>query len=114
MIQIRSKDDVSKISHPVLVAGVNKEFDRLPDDYLYPEYGYFIVIEELEELTNPVELNAIISQYTARSLEECLELIEESTGYYQVLLILHADFGLSLFVSAETISLVQLKELFKI
>ena len=58
--------------------------------------------------------DAIISQHTARSLEDCLESIEESTGYYQVLLILHADFGISLFVSVETISLVQLRELFKI
>ena len=114
MIQILSKDDFSKVSDPILVAGITKEFDRLPDGYLYPEYGYFIVIEELKELTNPVELNAIISQYTAHSLEDCLELIEESTDYYQVLLILHADFGVSLFVSVETISLVQLKKLFKI
>ena len=114
MIQILSKDDVSKVSDPVLVAGITKEFNRLPNDYKYPDYGYFIVIEKLEELTNPVELNSIISQHTARSFVHCVELIEEFTDYYQVLLILHADFGVSLFVSAETIALVQLKELFKI
>ena len=112
MIEIRSKDDISKVSDPVLVAGLNKEFDRLPDDYKYPEYGYFIVIEKLEDLTNPVELNAIISQYTAHSIEDCLELIEESRGYYQVLLILHADFGVSLFVSTDQVTIEQLEVLF--
>jgi len=49
--------------------------------------------------------NVIISQHTARSLLDCLELIEESTGYYQVLLILHADFGVSLLVSEELLSI---------
>ena len=112
MIEILSKDDVYKVSDPVLVAGITKEFERLPNDYQYPEYGYFIVIERLEELTNPVELNSIISQHTTHSLEDCLELIEESAGYYQVLLILHADFGISLFMSDKLILIEQLEGLF--
>ncbi len=56
MIQVLSKADVNKIVDPVLRAGVFKEFDRLPDDFQYPEYGYFVVVESVEELTNPVEL----------------------------------------------------------
>jgi len=62
MLEILCKDDVSKISNPVLIAGICEEFERLADDFKYPDYGYFIVIEELDELTNPAELNAIISQ----------------------------------------------------
>ena len=81
-----------------LSQGVLKEFDRLPDDYLYPEYGYFIVIETVEEWNDPVELNALISLYTARSLDECVELVEEFEGYSQMVLILNADFGISLFL----------------
>ncbi len=114
MIEILSRADVEKINDPVLKAGVLKEFDRLPDDYKYPEYGNFIVIEKLEELINPIELNAIITRHTTRPLVDCLELIEEHEGYCQVLLILHADFGLSLFVSEEIISFTQIKDIFKI
>ena len=51
MFIVYNREDVSKITDPVLREGVEKEFERLPDDYRYPEYGYFIVIEELEELT---------------------------------------------------------------
>jgi len=40
--------------------------------------------------------------------------MEEFEGYFQVVLVLHADFGISLFVSVETISLIQLKEMLKI
>ena len=65
---------------------------------MYPEYGYFIVIETVEEWNNPVELNALISQYTARSLDECVELVEEFEGYTQVMLVLNTYFGISLFV----------------
>lgn len=114
MIEILSKTDVEKISDPVLRAGVLKEFDRLPDDYKYPEYGYFIVIERLEELTDPVELNSILAKYTTRSLVNCLELTEGFDGYFQILLILDADFGLSLFVREKTLCFVQLSELFSI
>ena len=114
MIEILSKDDLCQITDPTLLAGVNKEFERLPADYQYPEYGYFIVIEKIEEWNDPVELNAFISQYTARSLDECVELVEEFEGYSQVLLILHADFGVSLFVSNKLIPIEQFKVLFEI
>ena len=36
MIEILSKDDLSKVCDPVLVAGINREFERLPEDYEYP------------------------------------------------------------------------------
>ena len=86
---------------------------RLSVDFKYPDYGYFIVIEKLEELTDPVELEAIILEHTERSVVDCLELIEEHEGYCQVLLILHADFGLSLFVSEKIISFIQIKKMFE-
>ena len=70
-----------------IAVGVEKEFDRLPDNYRYPEYSHFIVIETLEEWNDPIELNALISQYTARSLDECVELVEEFEGYSQVVLV---------------------------
>lgn len=114
MIQISTKDDVNKVSDPVIAVGIQEEFERLSDDFLYPAYGYFIVIEKIEELTDPLELNTIITQHTARSLVDSLELIEEYKGYCQVLLILHADFGLSLFVSEKIMSLTQLKKLFEV
>ena len=114
MIQVLTKDDISRVSDPIVAVGIREEFKRLSDDFLYPAYGYFIVIEKVEELTNPVELNAIITQHTARSLTDTVELIETSKGYCQVLLVLHADFGLSLFVSEEIMGFAQLKKMFRV
>lgn len=95
MIEILSKADVEKISDPVLRAGVLQEFERLPDDYVYPEYGYFIVVEDRDDLES---VENIISKYTTRSLQECVEMVEEFNGYVQIVLVLEADFGLSLFM----------------
>ena len=111
MIEILSKADVAMISDSVLRAGVLKEFDRLPDDYEYPQYGYFIVIESRDNIP---ALEQIISQYTARSLHDSVEMVEAFDGYVQVVLVLEADFGVSLFLKAEVMSLDQLKELFEI
>jgi len=61
---------------------------------------------------NSVELNEIISQYTTRPLVECVEMIEGFDGYAQVVCILYADFGISLFVSEEIATQSQLEILF--
>ena len=95
MIEILSNADGEKIGDPVLRAGVLQEFERLPDDYVYPEYGYFIVVEGLDDVP---ALEQIISQYTAHSLHDCVEMVEEFEGYRQIVLVLEADFGLSLFM----------------
>lgn len=59
--------------------------------------------------------NVIISQHTARSLIDCVELIEEfEEGYCQVVLVFDADFGVSLFVRSANVTLDQVKELFKL
>ena len=114
MFIVKSREDVCKITDPVLREGVEKEFERSPDDYMYPEYGYFIVIETVKEWNDPVELNALISQYTARSLDECVELVEEFEGYSQMVLVLNADFGVNLFVSNKLIPIEQLKLLLEV
>ena len=112
MIKILSKKDLTQVSDPVLVTGINKEFKRLPKDFQYPEYGYFIVIEELTELIHPIELNQIISEHTLRLLCECVEIVEVFEGYIQVLLVLNSDFGISLFINEKTISSILWKKLF--
>ncbi len=65
--------DYQKITDPLLTQGVLQEFSSLPDDYLYPEYGYFIVIESLNELSYSSELFDLICQYTPQPLVECFE-----------------------------------------
>ena len=114
MIPILSTKDIEFVRDEVLRAGLEAEFKRLPDDYLYPTYGYFIVIESIEELQKPIKLqNSAISQIP-EPLSDYIEMIEEFDGYSQVVCILEADFGVSLFVSEKLATKAELETLFEI
>lgn len=105
MILIHSIEDIELVDDEILRVGLQKEFDRLPDDYLYPEYGYFIVIESSDELYDPSELEQLLcKQCPTQSLFESVEMIEEFEGYVQIVLVLEADFGVSLFVRKDVMS----------
>ena len=109
MIHILSTKDIELVSDEVVRAGLEAEFKRLPDDYLYPTYGYFIVIESIEELQHPIKLkNSSISQIP-EPLSDYVEMIEEFEGYSQIVCILEADFGVSLFVSEKLATKAELE-----
>ena len=114
MIHILSTKDIEFVRDEVIRAGLEAEFKRLPDDYLYPSYGYFIVIESIEELHHPIKLqNSVISQIP-EPLSDYVEMIEEFDGYSQIVCILEADFGVSLFVSKKLATKAELETLFEI
>lgn len=114
MIPIRCSEDVAFVANPIIRAGLQKEFKRLPDDYEYPTFGYFIVIESLDELLQTIPLEYSSLFYTPEPLSDYVEMIEEFDGYCQVVCILYADFGVSLFVSEEIATHSQLETLFEI
>ena len=111
MIPIYSIKDIELVNDKILRDGLEAEFARLPDDYLYPTYGYFIVIESIEELRHPISLQHTTLSYTPQPLSDYIEMIEEFDGYSQVVCIFEADFGVSLFVSYEVVSKEQLEPL---
>lgn len=112
MIPINSRKDISLVSNPVLQAGLQKEFDRLPKDFRYPLYGYFIVLETPEELTHLQVLENIKGRYTKEPYTDYIEMIEPFDRYAQIVCVLEADFGVSLFVSEELMPIEQLEMLF--
>ena len=99
MIPINNKKDVELVSNPVLRAGLYTEFSRLPKDFRYPDYGYFIVLETPQELTELKALEKIKGHYTKEPYTDYIEMIEPFDKYAQVVCILDADFGVSRFVS---------------
>ena len=111
MIPILSKMDVELVDDPVIQGALLKEFSRLPNDYRYPEYGYFIVIESIHDLTDPIEVDLCLDTQASLTLFESIEMIEEFEGYFQVVLILEAEFGVSLFVKDDIATFNELQEL---
>lgn len=114
MIPIYSIEDIKIVKDEILKEGLLKEFDRLPDDYEYPDFGYFIVIESIEELKHPIPLKYCDLEFTPENLEECIEMVEEFEGYSQIVCVLYTDFGVSLFVSDEVTNNFQLEIFFEI
>ena len=94
--------------------GLRKEFKRLPDDFEYPSFGYFIVIKSIEELKHPIPLKHCSLEFTPENLDDCIEMIEEFDGYCQLVCMLYQDFGVSLFVRDEVADNLQLKMFFEI
>lgn len=114
MIPINNKKDVGLVSNPVLRAGLYKEFERLPKEFRYPDFGYFIVLETFKELEELKALENIKGHYTKAPYTNYIEMIELFDKYAQVVCLLDADFGVSLFVSEELMPLSQLKVLFNV
>lgn len=113
MIPIHSQKSLEHIEDNTLKSGLEKEFQRLPSDYVYPTYGYFIVIESLNELHKPIALSYGALTHTPEPLSDYVEMVEEFEGYSQVVCILDADFGVSLFISEEIATQAQLEALFE-
>ena len=114
MIHINCIEDIELVDDKILQEGLRKEFERLPDDFKYPEYGYFIVIESFEELKHTIPLKHGDLNQIDLPLNNWIELIEEFDGYMQIVCILFADFGISLFVSDTIATYSQLEEQFEI
>lgn len=112
MIHISSKKEAYSIDDDILKNALLKEFDRLPDDFEYPKFGYFIVIESIEELKQSIPLKYGDLSQTPDNISECIEIIEEFKGYSQIVCILYEDFGVSLFVKDEVATKSELDKCF--
>lgn len=111
MIHIKSIQDIKLVKNDVIKRGLENEFNRLPNDFKYPEYGYFIVIENLDELLEDISLRNNNSDILYQLLIESIEMIEKFDGYFQIVCILDNDFGVSLFVDDKIISVNEFNKL---
>ena len=78
MIPILCLDDVELVEDEVIKQGLLKEFARLPDDYKYPEYGYFIVIESAEELEQPIPLVYGSQSFVPQPISDWVEMVSDA------------------------------------
>lgn len=102
MIELLSKSDVSLIANPALKEYALFSFERLPSDYIYPDYGYFIVIENFEELLhNPLPFLKCKLPSINDGLFDYVELVEQKEGIFEVVILVDNDFGISLILESK-------------
>ena len=111
MIQIFSKQDLSLIQDKDVVKCLNEQFTRLEGFVDYPNEAYFIYLENVDELLQPISINRNGIGVITPPLERFVEMVEIHHGIYEIVLILHADFGVSLFLKGDLIGPNQLTEL---
>jgi hypothetical protein len=104
MIELLNKGDVSLIKNPALKEYTLYSFDRLPSDFVYPEYGYFIIIEQFDELLNsPLPLSKCRLPSFNDGLFHYIELIEQKENVLEIVILVDNDFGVSLILESKIV-----------
>jgi len=104
MIELLNKGDVSLIKNPALKEYAIYSFDRLPSDFVYPEYGYFIIIEHFDELLkSPLLFSKCQLPSFNDGLFEHIELIEQKGDVLEIVILVDNDFGVSLILESKIV-----------
>ena len=106
MIEILKPEDVDKVQHEKLKSYLDYSFKKLPDDFIYPEYGYFVIIESMEELQKePVKLTLCqLPSIEEKAFFDFIEVVEQRYDVIEIVFIIHNDFGVSLIIKEEHLS----------
>ena len=104
MIQILSKKDLSLIQDIDVVKCMEKQFARLEGFVDYPTEAYFIYLESIDELQQPIVIKRNGVDVIYPPLQRYVEMVETHHGIYEIVLILHNDFGISLFINSKNLT----------
>lgn len=114
MIEVLSKNDVSNISNEKSRDFLISCFDRLPKEFFYPKDGYFILVEDFNELLfESIKIGNVVLPSFENGLYEYISMVEVENDYMEILLLLDNDFGVSLILLKNTIPNTHNEELKK-
>lgn len=103
MIEILSKLDITKIQDEKLKDFVTKSIEGLPKDFNYPNDGYFVVVEDLNEIkSKPIELSTCSLDSLDDGLYTDINMVEIKNGFVEILVFIDNDVNVS-FVMYETL-----------
>lgn len=112
MIEILSKSKVREIEDQEIRDYLEYSFSRLPNDYVYPDYGYFVVVESFDELEKD---QIFLSSYTLPSfnkgLLDSINMVEVRETLLEILILVDSDINVSFIVEIDGIPQKYLDEL---
>lgn len=112
MIEILSKNDINKVEDGKLKEYLIYSFNRLPQNFNYPEYGFFVVIETIDELLEGFKL----SKYSITGLDSGLcdeiNMVEVKDKIIEILVFVDNDINISLVLSIDILDEIHKEELF--
>ena len=99
MIEILNKSDINKVGDISLKEYLQYSFRRLPLDYIYPTFGYFVVIESLEELINrDIKLSVKTIPSLTNGLYDNINMVELHNDIMEVVVFIDNDMCVSFIV----------------
>ena len=110
MLEILNQLDINKILDEKLKNHLYKSFDRLTKEFDYPNDGYFVVIENQNELKiNPINLSTCKLNSLDTGLYSDINMVEIEEEVIEILVFIDNDVNVA-FVMLENILDDEIKE----
>ena len=92
MIEILNKTDINKIQNEKLKNHLYKSFDRLTKEFDYPNDGYFVIIENQNEIkSTPITLSTCQLNSLDENLYDDINMVEIEDGVIEILVFIDND-----------------------
>ena len=110
MIEILNKTDINKIQNEKLKNHLNKSFERLTKEFDYPNDGYFVIVENQDEIkSTPITLSTCQLNSLDTGLYDDINMVEIEDGVIEILVFIDNDVNVA-FVILENILDEEIKE----
>ena len=104
MIEILSKSKVREIEDQEIRDYLEYSFSRLPSDYLYPDYGYFVVIESFDELDrDEISLSFCTLPSFNKGLLDLINMVEVKETLIEIIILVDSDINVSFIVKMDEV-----------
>ena len=92
MIEILNKSDINKLQNEKLKNHLYKSFDRLTKEFDYPNDGYFVIIENQNEIkSTSITLSNCILNSLDENLYDDINMVEIEDGVVEILVFIDND-----------------------
>jgi hypothetical protein len=97
MIEILNRDDIYNIKNSAIREYLKNTIQNLSPEFHMPQDGYFVVIENFEELTqNPISLTHCILPSIYDGLIDNIEVVHQENNIIEIIFIINNEFSISL------------------
>lgn len=109
MIEILNKEDINKVHDEKLKNHLYKSFDRLTKEFEYPNDGYFVIVENLNEIkSTPISLSTCQLNSLDTGLYDDINMVEIEDEVVEILVFIDNDVNVA-FVILENILDIEVK-----
>ncbi len=99
MLEILNKSDMAKVEDKNIKEYLEYSFNRLPNDFVYGVYGYFVVVENSDELkSETINLSKYILKGLYSGMLDSINMIEIKDDVLEILVFVDNDVNISFVV----------------